>query len=471
MNVTSERTRKTEALVGLLATIVITFGLFLYILHEPARLPDAQAEIIAGQLDQAMTLYAENCAVCHGLRGEGIGSIPALDNPGLREMAYDDLLRVIARGRYGTAMPAWSLEDGGPLNDFEIASLVTLIRAGDWNATGERVVNLGLAPLIPFVAEPDPQLLEQLALLPDGAILQEGITLFAQNCVACHGADGLGSPIAPALNDPAVRAKSPEELTRVITYGNTGTLMAGWDKALDANQIAALVTLIRRWDEVPSGVIPAPETPVPVTAESLALGATLFSQNCARCHGPEGQGTQRAPALNVKSFLTSTSDLAMQQIITLGVPGTSMPAWGDRMTAAEIQAIVGFVRQWEATAPEVATPVRMGGGGPPWLRNTVATQTAGVVPPAVTATPASGAAPAVPTPTASAPAWSATPGTGTSPDGHSQAGSGGPPWAVTAQPASAPAASLDWRVILLVGTGLLLALILIAIGYLRLRKD
>ncbi|MBI3737563.1 MAG: cytochrome c [Chloroflexi bacterium] len=74
---------------------------------------------------------------------------------------------------------------------------------------------------------------------------------------------------------------------------------------------------------------------------------------------------ERAPALNVKSFLTDTTDLAIQQIITLGVPGTAMPVWGDRMTKSEIQAVVGFIRQWEPIAPEVATPTRGGGGGPP----------------------------------------------------------------------------------------------------------
>ena len=52
-----------------------------------------------------------------------------------------------------------------------------------------------------------------------------------------------------------------------------------------------------------------------------------------------------------------------------------MPSWGDRMTDAEIQAIVGFIRQWEPTAPEVATITRPGGGGPPWMRNNNTTTT------------------------------------------------------------------------------------------------
>jgi len=134
-----------------------------------------------------------------------------------------------------------------------------------------------------------------------------------------------------------------------------------------------MVMLVQRWDEIPAGTIPAPDVPIPTTAESIALGGDLYTANCSRCHGPEGQGTQRAPSLNVKSFLTDTSDLAMEQIITNGIPGTAMPAWGTRMAESDIQAIVGFIRQWEATAPEVASPVR-GGGGPPWRQ--AATQTA-----------------------------------------------------------------------------------------------
>jgi len=45
-----------------------------------------------------------------------------------------------------------------------------------------------------------------------------------------------------------------------------------------------------------------------------------------------------------------------------------MPAWGDRLSEAQIQAIVGFIRSWEATAPEIAQPVRV--RGPWWQGNT-----------------------------------------------------------------------------------------------------
>ncbi len=430
------RTRLFEILAGLLATQLIVFGLALYILNEPTRIVEAQAQTLAIQVDDAMTLYAENCSVCHGLAGEGIGATPPLDSEALRSMDYADLTKTIARGRYNTAMPAWSKEDGGPLSDYQISELVALIQSGDWSATQERVVNLGLAPLIPFTTEPDPVLLAEVGNLPDGATLQTAIGLFAANCVSCHGADGLGTGIAPALNDPIVREKTADELTRTITLGSPGTLMAGWEKSLSTEQIDALVTLVQRWDEVPAGILPAPNVPIPTTAESIALGADLFSANCSRCHGPEGQGTQRAPALNVKTFLTDTTDQAIQQIITQGVPGTAMPAWGDRMTEADIQAIVGFIRQWEPTAPEVATPTRAGGGGPPWMRNNTSTTT----------TQGTGA------------------GTGSQGQGQGQ-GKGQGQAASQTSTTTAWWQAFDWRILLLITGGLSVAFTLIFMGY------
>ena len=432
----NNRIRLFEILAGLLATQLIVFGLALYILNEPTRIVEAQAQTLAIQVDDAMTLYAENCSVCHGLAGEGIGATPPLDSEALRTMDYAGLTKTIARGRYNTAMPAWSKEDGGPLSDYQISELVALIQSGDWSATQERVVNLGLAPLIPFTTEPDPTLLAEVGNLPDGATLQTAIGLFAANCVSCHGADGLGTGIAPALNDPIVREKTADELTRTITLGSPGTLMAGWEKSLSAEQIDALVTLVQRWDEVPAGILPAPNVPIPTTAESIALGADLFSANCSRCHGPEGQGTQRAPALNVKTFLTDTTDQAIQQIITQGVPGTAMPAWGDRMTEADIQAIVGFIRQWEPTAPEVATPTRAGGGGPPWMRNNTSTTT----------TQGTGA------------------GTGSQGQGQGQVKGQGQAASQTST-TTAWWQAFDWRILLLITGGLSVAFTLIFMGY------
>ena len=303
----------------------------------------------------------------------GIGATPPLDNAALRTMDPVELAKVISRGRYNTAMPAWNIEDGGPLSDYQIEEVIKLIQHGNWQLVRERVVNLGLAPSVPFASEPDEALISQVVALPNGDLLVKGIEVYSRECVACHGADGSGTNLAPPLNTPDIQARAPEELERTIRLGVPGTLMAGWGQALPDDDINAVIALLTHWSEVPTGTIPQPDQPVPVTEESLALGENLYAQNCAMCHGATGMGTRRAPALNAKSFLENTSDLALQQIITLGVSGTAMPAWGNRLTEAEIQAIVGFLRSWEPTAPELSDAERYGGvsagGGPPWQNN------------------------------------------------------------------------------------------------------
>ncbi|MGD8403576.1 MAG: c-type cytochrome [Anaerolineales bacterium] len=488
MNEKLERSHRIEVLLGLLGTALIVFAFALYIVSEPTRIIESQDEILHVQLDDAMSLYAENCAVCHGLNGEGIGATPPLNAPGLQSMPYDELYKVIARGRFETAMPAWSKEDGGPLSDYQIGELVALIESGNWIETGDRVVNLGLAPLIPFTTDPDPALLEAVGSLSDGATLQTAVTIYAAQCVACHGADGLGTGIAPALNDPDVRAKDIAELERTIVYGNAGTLMAGWNNVLATEEISAMLTLIQRWDEVPTGTIPAPDVPIPTTEESIALGSQLYSANCSRCHGPDGQGTPRAPSLNVKSYLMDTTDQAIQQIVTLGVPGTAMPAWGDRMTDAEIQAIVGFLRQWEATAPEVAQPMGppSGVGGPPWLRNNNTTTTQPNTNLASTQMPDTGGLDAdmqataiIENQTTQAAESSGQNGppmteqdmaTHMAEDAANGGGQGGgPPW-MREQVQTSTVDALEWRVLVLIGGGLAVAFSLIAMGFSSLRR-
>lgn len=478
--------RWVEYTIGILATAMIAAGILLYALQEPERIVMAQQAQIGVELDAGASLYAENCAVCHGLAGEGIGATPALNSETLAQVGYEDLAKTISRGLYGTAMPAWSKTDGGPLSDYQIGQLVTLIQLGDWQAVQDRVVNLGLAPRIPFTTQADPAVLQSVAALPEGEALAQALQVYARECVACHGADGLGSSLAPAINAPVVAEKPAETLERTLRSGVAGTLMASWQQVLSGEQIMALVSLLQRWDEVPVGAVPAPERPVPVTEESLALGAELYSLNCARCHGPQGQGTPRAPALNVKGFLEATADGAIQQIVSLGVPGTAMPAWGDRLGEAEIMALVGFIRAWEPDAPEVAQPARGGGpawrtgggsgggqSGPPWMRSNTGSSQAPALPGGGQSA-AQGAAPGQAQGSSSqSSAGKAAENTGqgqsASTQAHTSGQGGGPPWVTSAQTPTWWQA-LDWRQAALAGSAGGAALLLIAVGWLGLRR-
>jgi cytochrome c553 len=107
--------------------------------------------------------------------------------------------------------------------------------------------------------------------------------------------------------------------------------------------------------------------------EVLALGEQLFNTTCAVCHGENGSGGT-GPVLNSQQILTKNTDEQLANTIINGGhrPNSSMPAFGDRFTTVEIDALVDFLRAWEPTAPNVANPrgTEQGGGGPPWLRAT-----------------------------------------------------------------------------------------------------
>lgn len=362
---------------GLIATLVIVGALGGVALAEPSRQAAAQQELISQSVAAATDLYAQNCAVCHGAAGEGIGAMPALDNDGVRGLDYRDLFNVIARGRYNTSMPAWSTAEGGVLTDAQIDQMIVLLQNAAWDQVAARVAELGLTPPTAVVVEVPDDLLVQISALPGGEALSGALTLYAEKCVACHGANLEGTALAPALNSPDLLAANTDaDLARIIGEGVPGTLMAGWNGTLAPDDISALVSLMRRWDEVQMAGIELPAVAVaatPATPEMIAAGGQLYSVACATCHGADALGTRMAPALNSQTFLSETPDAAIYQIIANGVPGTRMPAWGGRLTDADLQALVAYLRSLESTAPVVAQPAPTqqgtGRGGPPWLRN------------------------------------------------------------------------------------------------------
>jgi mono/diheme cytochrome c family protein len=338
----------------------------------------AQADLRQEFVSAAAVYYVESCAVCHGAEGEGIGPTPALDNPGLREADYDFLYKTIARGRYDTTMSGWHEDEGGVYNDYQVDELVALIRYADWPQVGDLAAAQGLIPPTLPVPEIDESFMaEVVALNPEGAIWAEGMSIYANNCTVCHGINGEGSDLAVPLNTPEIRTTDSAELTRIINEGVPGTMMAGWGDALETAEVSAIVEFLLHWDAIEgAGLALTPPEPIRIDLDNpeevLALGEHIFSSTCSACHGENGSGGT-GPALNSQQVLTRKSDEQIQETIVNGGqrPNSSMPAFGDRLTAVEINALVSFIRSWEPTAPWVENPRGTAqGGGPPWLRAT-----------------------------------------------------------------------------------------------------
>ncbi|HKJ26796.1 MAG TPA: c-type cytochrome, partial [Anaerolineales bacterium] len=70
-------------IIGFLATLVLAAVIPYYILVEPVQQEEIKLDLQTHALIQSTDLYAQNCAVCHGAAGEGIGTFPALNAEGI----------------------------------------------------------------------------------------------------------------------------------------------------------------------------------------------------------------------------------------------------------------------------------------------------------------------------------------------------------------------------------------------------
>jgi mono/diheme cytochrome c family protein len=93
----------------------------------PRPLPTAIATFPAGDTTRGAKVFAENCVMCHGEKGEGItGASLRKDWPGINVTAFLEF--TIARGVSGSRMPAWAQSNGGPLTNQQIADVTAYIR-------------------------------------------------------------------------------------------------------------------------------------------------------------------------------------------------------------------------------------------------------------------------------------------------------------------------------------------------------
>jgi cytochrome c oxidase subunit 2 len=93
--------------------------------------------------------------------------------------------------------------------------------------------------------------------LPD--LIARGEKVYATNCVACHEANGRGSPTvkAPALAGSKVVNGPEEAQIDTVLNGRPGTAMAPFGKQLSDTEIAAVITFTRNsWGNKASDVTP-----------------------------------------------------------------------------------------------------------------------------------------------------------------------------------------------------------------------
>src|ERR1700732_3729070 len=166
---------------------------------EPRTDPEP---IAPNQVLDFNTLYAQNCAGCHGAQGRGVASI-ALANPVYLAIVDETVLRnVVANGVHGTSMPAFAQRAGGMLTEEQINA----ITSGILSHWGRKQVLDGANP---------PSYAAKVA-----GNVDHGHVAFGTYCASCHGSEGGGTSKGSAItNDSFLGLVSDQGLRTIVIIG------------------------------------------------------------------------------------------------------------------------------------------------------------------------------------------------------------------------------------------------------------
>jgi cytochrome c oxidase cbb3-type subunit 3 len=300
------------------------------LIAAPAPVPQAAHE-------QGRAIYNFRCYYCHGYRGDAATLAATFLDPPPRDFRASDpaaltreaMLAVVTHGRPGTAMQPFTAWLAGE----EIALVVDFVRrefmlerrdntryhtaANGWPDHERYAAAFPFATGALALDTPWP------ALAPAQAA---GKRLFLAACITCHD--------RARVNDPG-----PAWASRPLSYPRGGYSHQPAER-VDATSGAS-----------PYAIHDTPPPLPPGADASVQRGAVLFQANCAFCHAADGTGQNwigrfmEPPArdLTDATALAGFDLVKLRERIRLGLPGTSMPAWGHVLGEDEIHAVARYV--------------------------------------------------------------------------------------------------------------------------------
>jgi mono/diheme cytochrome c family protein len=201
--------------------------------------------------------------------------------------------------------------------------------------------------------------------------------LYMALCQRCHAAQGDGfGTIQPNLanfprafwkNAEFFRRIADERILRSVEKGIPGTSMPPYGELLGRETINSVVDLVFKEfirikrNEKKSG-FEAPPRP----ANLLPKNATEkeYRKHCASCHGISGTGRgpdnlkylPRPRDLTNQPYFESLTDDRIARSISQGVPGTAMPAFGEKISPATVWSLAERIREFSGRHAEPIHP-------------------------------------------------------------------------------------------------------------------
>ena len=306
----------------------------------PAAVPVARAGTAAPAADAAVLavgrkVYNFRCYFCHGYSGDARTLAATYLTPPPRDftragaLTREGILHTLRQGRGGTAMQSFA----GILDEAQLQAVAAFVehefvRNKAPNTVYHSVENgwpdhQRFAAAFPF-ATGALKLDAPVDVLDAGQL--QGRRLFLSSCVSCH-------------DRAHVTDEGPAWSARPLSYPRMG---------FTPGQVAAPVV-----DAVSSASVYAKHEVLPRSVRLSVRekrGEHLFQANCAFCHGADGTGKNwigqfmEPKARDLTAFTRAEMPAArLRATIREGLPGTSMPAWRDVLSVAEIEAISAYV--------------------------------------------------------------------------------------------------------------------------------
>jgi len=184
---------------------------------------------------------------------------------------------------------------------------------------------------------------------------------YQKYCALCHGEnrEGYANDDAPSLRSKSLMISGfPMNLTFAIAYGRRGTPMGGYFEEVGGPMNRDELYQLTRWlmEQVDVEPIDLPLEPV---IGDIEVGRGIYADQCAVCHGENGEG-QIGPAIGNPGMLAITTDSFLRYAIENGRDGTDMPAFGEILSADEIDSVTAYLRSkatgWEVEKPVMRTP-------------------------------------------------------------------------------------------------------------------
>lgn len=269
--------------------------------------------------------------------GHSWDGIEEYDNPLPRWWLWIFYLCIIWAIGYVIAYPAW------PLISKATPGLLGASTRADVAAEIDRF-NAMNAPIQEKLAAT-----EMTAIASDSELVNytanAGKAVFSTYCMQCHRAGGAGAKGYPTLaDDDWLWGGDIDAIYTTIKHGirsndDGDTRISdmprfGVDELLEAEQINQVVEHVLK--------ISGQEYDAALEAE----GAIVFADNCASCHGEQGEGMQAlgAPTLNDQIWLYGGSRDDIHYTVVNARSGV-MPSWSatDYLSEADIRAVASYV--------------------------------------------------------------------------------------------------------------------------------